>query len=157
MSDEVTSGGQEAPGTRSRMSRPLTEDEVNELIGDNFIAVLATVGGEQPYAIPFIYGYEDRAFYAVMSPGRKIRNIMDNPNVCVTIVQTWDKGKRWRSVVATGKAGWVEGMINMAKALNVIRKQYPGVPVRSGAGIASLKGFHVMRVDVEELTGRGHD
>ena len=96
-------------------------------------------------------------FYAVLSPGRKIRNIEENSSVCVTIVQTEDNARRWRSVVATGRASWVHGLTNLGHALNVIRHQYPGNPVRSAAGLGALKGFHMLRVDVEELTGRAKD
>ncbi len=156
MSDASQAGEQGAP-KRSRMSRPLTDEEVAGVIAGNFVGVLATVGDGEPYAVPIIYGYEERAFYAVLSPGRKVRNIERNPNVCLTIVQTEDMARRWRSVVATGKASWVDGVLNLGRALNVIRKQYPGNPMRSGAGLGALKGFHMLRVDVEEMTGRGHD
>ncbi len=152
---EATGNGEGQPRTRGRTARDLTAQEINDLIGDNFVAILATVSDGQPYAVPFIYGYEDGTFYGVLSPGRKVRNIEQNPNVCVTIVQTEDNARRWRSVVATGKASWVEGVLNLGHALNTIRKQYPGNPVRSAPGLSALKGFHMLRVDVEELTGRG--
>src|SRR5512141_1031699 len=101
---EASTAGQGPAAPKRRTARDLTPDEVNALIADNFTAVLATVADGQPYAVPFIYGYEEGAFYAVLSPGRKVRNIEQNANVCITIVQTWDGAKRWRSVVATGKA-----------------------------------------------------
>ncbi len=154
MSEEKV-GGEEPPRARPRMARDLTPDEVDALIAANFVAILATVGEEQPYAVPFIYGYEKGTFYGVLSPGRKVRNIERNPNVCITIVQTEENARRWRSVVATGKASWVEGVLNLGHALNTIRKQYPGNPVRSAPGLTALKGFHMLRVDVETLTGRG--
>ncbi len=154
MSEEQGTGA-EPPKTRGRTARDLTGDEIDALIADNFVATLATVGDGQPYAVPFIYGYEQGIFYGVLSPGRKVRNIEQNPNVCVTIVQTEDNARRWRSVVATGKASWVEGVLNLGHALNTIRKQYPGNPVRSAPGLSALKGFHMLRVDVETLTGRG--
>jgi nitroimidazol reductase NimA-like FMN-containing flavoprotein (pyridoxamine 5'-phosphate oxidase superfamily) len=154
---EPTGGEEQAQGARSRMARPLTDQEVRELIAGNFIGVLATVGDGQPYAIPLIYGYEEGAFYAVLSPGRKVRNIEANSRVCLTIVQTWDNGKRWRSVLATGTAGWIQDEEQLGPALEAIKRQYPGIPVRSTGGTAALKGYYMLRVDVEEMTGRGHD
>ncbi len=144
-------------GKRSRSARPLTDQEVSGVIARNFVAVLATVADEQPYAVPFIYGFEDNAFYAVVAPGRKVENIRQNPNVCITIVETEDLGKRWKSVVATGPAGFVDDEAELARALDVIRRQYPGMPVRSAGGTAALHGYLMMRVGVQELTGRGHD
>ncbi len=155
MAEAEHTEGQEPPKASRRASRPLTKEEVDAVIGGNFVALLATVADGQPYAVPFIYGYEEGRFYGVLSPGRKVKNIEGNPNVCITIVQTEDNARRWRSVVATGKASWVEGVLNLGHALNTIRKQYPGNPVRSAPGLSALKGFHMLRVDVEELTGRG--
>jgi nitroimidazol reductase NimA-like FMN-containing flavoprotein (pyridoxamine 5'-phosphate oxidase superfamily) len=154
---EPRGGEGQVQQARSRIARPLTDLEVRELIDSNFIAVLATVGDGQPYAIPFIYGYEDGAFFAVLSPGRKVRNIETNARVCVTIVQTWDMGKRWRSVLATGTANWIRDEEQLGPALEAIKRQYPGIPVRSTSGTAVLKGYYMLRVDVEEMTGRGHD
>jgi nitroimidazol reductase NimA-like FMN-containing flavoprotein (pyridoxamine 5'-phosphate oxidase superfamily) len=155
MAESETAG--QGQGRRSRTARELTEEEVLELIASNYVAVLATIGEGQPYAVPLIYGYEGGAFFSVLSPGRKARNIEQNPHVCLTIVQTWDTGKRWRSVVATGTASWVSDEEQLGPALDAIRRQYPGLPVRSSSGTAALKGFYMLRVDVDELTGRGHD
>jgi len=156
MSEAKGTTGEGQPSTR-RAARDLTSEEVQGVIAGNFVATLATVADGQPYAVPFIYGYEPGVFYGVLSPGRKVRNIEQNPNVCITIVQTEDTARRWRSVVATGKASWVEGVLKLGHALNTIRKQYPGNPMRSAPGLTALKGFHMLRVDVDELTGRGHD
>ena len=127
------------------------------VVARNYIAVLSTLGDGQPYAVPFIYGFADRTFFAILSPGRKARNIEANANVCVTIVERQSPGRPWQSVIATGKAGWVEGVLKLGHALNTIRKQYPGNPVRSAPGLSALKGYHVLRVDVEELSGCEQD
>ena len=155
MAEEPHVEATEQPRPGRRASRELSGEEVDAVIAGNFVALLATVDEAQPYAVPFIYGYEPGRFFGVLSPGRKVRNIERNPNVCVTIVQTEDNARRWRSVVATGKASWVEGVLNLGHALNTIRKQYPGNPMRSAPGLSALKGFHMLRVDVETLTGRG--
>lgn len=138
-------------------ARALSSEEALAVVGRNFIGVLSTMGDGQPYAIPFIYGFDDLAFFAILSPGRKARNIESNANVCITIVEQGSAGGEWRSVIATGKASWVEGVLRMGHALNTIRKQYPGNPVRSAPGLAALKGFHVLRVDVDELTGSAQE
>jgi nitroimidazol reductase NimA-like FMN-containing flavoprotein (pyridoxamine 5'-phosphate oxidase superfamily) len=133
--------------------RALGEDEVRQVVARNFIGVLATVGDDQPYAVPFIYGYDDRAFFALLGQGRKVRNMERNPRVCITIVEADEAGKCWRSVLATGRASRVEGLMKLGHALNTIRKQYPGNPMRSAPPLTALKGYYMLRVDVEELTG----
>ena len=152
---ETTSAGGEGQAKRSRTSRPLTDEEVSGLIARNFVAVLATAADGQPYAVPLIYGFQDNAFYAVLSPGRKIRNIEQNPNVCLTVVETAELGKLWKSVVALGTASFVQDEAAVANGLEVIRRQYPGLPVRGG-GTAALQGYAMLRIGVQELTGRGN-
>ncbi len=155
MSDTTSAG--EGQAKRSRASRPLTDQEVSDLVARNFIAVLATAAAAQPYGVPLIYGFQDNAFYAVLSPGRKISNIQENPHVCVTIVETKDVGKLWKSVVAMGTASFVEDDLERARALDVIRRQSPGVPVRGAGGTAPLQqGYLMLRVGVQEMTGRGN-
>lgn len=134
-------------------ARPLADEEVLEVVARNFIAVIATVSDGQPYAVPIIYGYDDDAFFALLAPGRKSRNMEANPRVCLTIVDAGEGEGRWRSVVVTGRASWVEGLVKLGHALNAIRKQYPGNPVRSAPPLTALKGYHMLRVDVDTLAG----
>jgi nitroimidazol reductase NimA-like FMN-containing flavoprotein (pyridoxamine 5'-phosphate oxidase superfamily) len=133
--------------------RALTEDEVRQVVARNFIGVLATVGDDQPYAVPFIYGYDGHAFFALLGQGRKVRNMERNPRICITIVEHDDDASCWRSVLAVGKASRVEGLVKLGHALNAIRKQYPGNPMRSAPPLSALKGYYMLRVDVDELTG----
>lgn len=134
-------------------ARALVDDEVREVVARNFIGVIATVSDGQPYAVPIIYGYDDDAFFALLAPGRKSRNMEANPQVCLTIVDAGEGGQPWRSVVVTGRASWVEGLVKLGHALNAIRKQYPGNPVRSAPPLTALKGYHMLRLDVESLAG----
>ena len=55
--------------------RELSLEECRELIARNYIAVVATVGAGEPYAIPLIYGFENDQFFFVTGAGRKTRNI----------------------------------------------------------------------------------
>ncbi|MBX6362229.1 MAG: pyridoxamine 5'-phosphate oxidase family protein [Gemmatimonadetes bacterium] len=153
----ASDGGAPAERGGRRAARVLTDAEVAAVVARNFCAILSTAAAGQPYAVPLVYGFEDGAFYAVLSPGRKVRNIEANPRVCVTILEVKDLGKRWRSVVATGVASWVEGEDAICRALDVIRRQYPGAPTRGSVGAAGLGENRLLRVTVTELAGRGHD
>lgn len=137
-------------------SRPLTTAETRAIVARNFWGVLSTVGDGQPYAVPIIYGY-DGAFYAVVRDGRKLRNLDENPRACLNVVETTAMAKTWRSALALGRVEWLVDDGAVASALEVIRDQYPGQPTRSGASVAALRaqGFRVMKLVVDELTGRG--
>lgn len=153
----VSDGGNPPESRARRAARPMTEQEVAAVVARNYCAIFATAADGQPYAVPLVYGFESGAFFAVLSPGRKVRNIEENPRVCVTILEVEDMGKRWRSVVATGTASWVEGEEALRSALDVIRRQYPGAPIRSSGGAPALGGYKMLRVAVAELAGRAND
>lgn len=143
-------------GGRRGPARELESDEIGAVVTRNYWAVLSTAGADQPYAVPIIYGY-DGAFYAVLRDGRKIRNMEANPHVCLNVVEVQDMARTWRSVLAVGRAAFVETDEEMRVAIDVIRAQYPGLPTRSGATMEGLRsqGFRVLRMDVMEMTGRG--
>lgn len=129
------------------------------LIGRNYWGVLSTVGVDaQPYAVPIIYGY-DGTFYSVLRDGRKLRNLDANPRACLNVVEVEHMAKTWRSVLAFGQATWIEDDAAMRAAIDVIRTQYPGQPTRSGSGMDALRaqGFRVLRLVVDEMTGRAQE
>jgi nitroimidazol reductase NimA-like FMN-containing flavoprotein (pyridoxamine 5'-phosphate oxidase superfamily) len=146
----------EKAAARGPIPRQLTPDESRALIARNYLATLATVGEGQPYGIPLIYGFEDDQFFFVVGRGRKTRNIDDHPVVCVTICETEDTAKKWRSVLAFGTVTWLQADAAVEHALAVMKKQYPGSSTRSGGGAAALAraGFRVARVSCREITGR---
>lgn len=146
----------EAQGAPRPGSRVLEHEEVRTIVARNFWGVLSTLDPDgQPYGVPIIYGY-DGAFHAVLREGRKVRNMEAHPRVCLNVVEVENGAKAWRSVVITGKVSFVDADEAMQAAIEVMRAQYPGVPTRSGASVAALReqGFRVMRLDVEEMTGR---
>ena len=144
--------------TRARPPAPreLSPAECRELIARNYIAVVATVGYGEPYAIPLIYGFESDKFFFVTGDGRKMRNIAAQPRVCITIVETGEQGKNWRSVLAFGDVSWLTDDGAIEHALAVLRRQYPGQATRSSGGPAALAraGFKVGCVTCQEITGR---
>jgi nitroimidazol reductase NimA-like FMN-containing flavoprotein (pyridoxamine 5'-phosphate oxidase superfamily) len=136
--------------------RDLSPEECRALIARNYIAVVATVGAGEPYAIPLIYGFEDDQFFFVTGDGRKMRNINAQPRVCITIVETGEQGKNWRSVLAFGEVAWLSDDSAIDHALAVLRRQYPGQATRSSGGPAALAraGFKVACVTCREISGR---
>ena len=91
--------------------------------------------------------------------GRKLTNIDANPRVCINVVEIEEMAKRWRSVLAFGTARWIDDDEGMRAAIHVIRAQYPGPPARSGGTTDALRsqGFRVMKLVVDEMTGRAQE
>jgi nitroimidazol reductase NimA-like FMN-containing flavoprotein (pyridoxamine 5'-phosphate oxidase superfamily) len=147
-----------APNTATRPPTPrdLSADECRALIARNYLAVVATVGQSLPYAVPLIYGFENDRFYFVTGNGRKTRNIAEQPAVCITIVETDDHAKRWRSVIVSGAVRWLSDEEEITHALDVMKRQYPAQSTRSSGGAAALAraGFRVACVVCGEVSGR---
>jgi nitroimidazol reductase NimA-like FMN-containing flavoprotein (pyridoxamine 5'-phosphate oxidase superfamily) len=142
--------------TRPPTPRELTAEECRALIARNYLAVVATVGEERPYAVPLIYGFENDRFYFVTGEGRKTRNIAKQPEVCITIVETDDHAKKWRSVIVSGAVSWLTDEDEITHALAVMKSQYPAQSTRSSGGAAALTraGFRVACIASSEISGR---
>ncbi len=136
--------------------RELTAEECRALIARNYLAVVATVGAGRPYATPLIYGFADNRFYFVTGAGRKTRNIDEQPGVCITIVETEEHAKKWRSVIAQGEVTWLTDEDAVTEGLAVMRRQYPARSTRSSEGAAALAraGFRMGCIECRELSGR---
>ena len=146
-------------GGRRGAARVLEADEIATIVARNYWGVLSTVGPDgQPYAVPIIYGY-DGAFYSVVRDGRKLQNIDANPRVCLNVVEVEHMAKTWRSVLAFGTAEWIESGDGMRAAIEVIGAQYPGPGTRADRSVDGLQaqGFRVMKLVVEEMTGRAQE
>jgi nitroimidazol reductase NimA-like FMN-containing flavoprotein (pyridoxamine 5'-phosphate oxidase superfamily) len=141
---------------RPAAPRRLSPEECRALIARNYLAVVATVGDGEPYAIPLIYGCEGDRFYFVTGAGRKTRNIEAQPVVCITIVETAEHAKKWQSVIASGAVVWVTEEEAVNHALAVMKRQYPARSERSsgGAGALARAGFRLGQVTLREVSGR---
>jgi nitroimidazol reductase NimA-like FMN-containing flavoprotein (pyridoxamine 5'-phosphate oxidase superfamily) len=142
--------------TRPAAPRQLNAEECRALIERNYLAVVATVGNGEPYATPLIYGFQEDRFFFVTAEGRKTRNIETQPLVCITIVETEEHARKWRSVLAFGAVSWLHNEEDVDHALAVMKRQYPGASARSSGGAASLAraGFRMGQVVAREISGR---
>ncbi|MEX2283264.1 MAG: pyridoxamine 5'-phosphate oxidase family protein [Gemmatimonadota bacterium] len=136
-----------------RTVRELSRSEIDQLIQRNCWGVLSLAQGNEPYAVPVIYGYDGDAFVFANGPGRKVDIIDANPRVCLVITEVEEAGKRWRSVLVRGMVEWIDDVTGKLSAFNTLRKQVPasGTRVRDGAKLASAR---VARLRADEITGR---
>lgn len=142
-------------GGGSRRARTLSAEEIDVFLRAGFWGVLALAVDHEPYGVPIIYGYDDdRTFYIANGPGKKISMIEQNPQITLTVVEVAEYGKRWRSVIARGRADIVEDLTTKMHAFNTLRKQVAtgGTPrLRDATKLATAK---VIRLEPTEITGR---
>ncbi len=115
-----------------------------------------------PYIVPMCFGHEDGAIYLHSAKeGRKIDILKKNPSVCFEFdtdceVKRADKpcsfSMKYRSVMGSGEASFVEGLDEKKKALAVIMNHYD----QGGFDFPdeSLGTIVVIRIDIREITGK---
>jgi nitroimidazol reductase NimA-like FMN-containing flavoprotein (pyridoxamine 5'-phosphate oxidase superfamily) len=117
-----------------------------------------------PYVVPMNFGYNEGYIYLHSSKqGRKIGILKSSPNVCLSF--STDHQLRWqnedvacsysmrfRSVIAFGKAKFVEDLDCKRSALEIIMKQYSQRQFRFNE--PAVKDVAVIQVVIEKIEGR---
>jgi len=148
-----------------RKDREITDrNEMEAVLQAAPVCRLAMVDGDEPYVVPLCFGYESGSFFFHSAlEGRKIDILRKNPRVCIEADSTGgairDKnpcswGMWYASVICTGRAFFVERDGEKSDGLNCILRHYGEGPHPFGAG--ALAGVCVIRVDVEQMTGKKH-
>jgi len=116
------------------MSLEISE-AVRQFILAHAVARLATCGQDgQPHVIPFCYAFDGRHFYFVVDekpkrqtgqPLKRIRNMLENPQVALVIDDYLDDWTRLAYVLVQGTAALVEAEAEYATALALLRERYP--------------------------------
>lgn len=151
--DAGAAGGRTS-GSGRFASREMEEDEVREHLRRNWWGDLATVGDGRPYAVPVVYGWDGDHFWIASRDGTKVRNIEENPDVCLIVVEVQDDGGWWGSVMVKGRADVVSGLSPHLAALRALRKQR-GIPGKATPKDAmQFARAKVIRIDPTEITGR---
>lgn len=128
------------------------------------IAMIDTEG--KPYVIPMNYGYRDDVFYFHgAKKGKKADALRMNAEVCISISTdhelryvneevacSWSM--RYRSVIAYGKAEFVEEPEEKTRCLDIIMAQY----TERGFSYSdpAVRDVMVFRVRVEKMEGRSY-
>ena len=139
--------------------------EIEELLMKQKVCHFAMCDGAFPYVLPTTYGYADGHLYIHSSKqGRKIEVLKENNRVCFTVdtghelvqgpLDTSCKSTiKFKSVVGTGRAVFVEDPEEKRKAMNAIMAQMFGKAdfKYSEEGVRDMA---VIRLDIESMTGK---
>ncbi|MGH7540589.1 MAG: pyridoxamine 5'-phosphate oxidase family protein [Gemmatimonadota bacterium] len=135
-------------------ARELAPHEIDELLRRGWWGTLATSADGEPYGVPVVYGYDGERFYIASAPGKKIRNIEANANVCLTVVETDGGPGDWASVLVLGHAELVRGIRGHLDAVRALRAQVGRrgeVTMEDAKRLARAK---VIAIVPREVTGR---
>ena len=116
------------------MSREISP-AVERFILSHAVARLATADKNgQPHVIPFCYAFDGGHFYFVVDekpkrqtgkPLKRIRNMLENPQVSLVIDDYNDDWTQLAYVLVTGSAQLVEDESEYDAALTLLRGRYP--------------------------------
>lgn len=80
----------------------MTRQESLDLLAHTRFGRLACAQGNQPYVVPFYFGYDDDYLYSFSTVGQKIEWMRANPMVCVEIDEVMS-ARHWVSVIVVGR------------------------------------------------------
>lgn len=119
----------------------MSPDEARQFLQHQNWGMRFTVGGGEPYTVPVSFRFDGFYLYVATGPGRKARNVDENPAVCLTVADVQD-GNKWKSVVVSGQAEWLDDAGAKLRALNVLRRdRIPGALLMLGGALALLAFF----------------
>ncbi len=137
--------------------------EIEAILRKAEVCRLAMTDGALPYIVPLNFGYRDgKLYFHTGQAGRKIDTLKKNPMVCFEVDIDAELipadvacgyGMRYRSVVGTGRAEFVEDPAGKREALDIIMAHY-------SMGEAweyrerSFERTCVIRVSIDSITGR---
>jgi nitroimidazol reductase NimA-like FMN-containing flavoprotein (pyridoxamine 5'-phosphate oxidase superfamily) len=143
---EYVPPGSISPGT-------MEAGEIERFLRSHHWGVLCTVGGGQPYGVPVSYGFDGRSVFIATGPGRKTTNLAASRAVCLTIADVED-GDRWRCVVVSGEAEWLESVVDRMAAVWTLAGRM-GRRIRlDRTEWNRLAAARLLRIDPVEITGR---
>ena len=151
----------------NKKEREITEQNVlAEILRQGKYAVISMCRDNEPYIVALSYGYDENknALFFHCSPnGLKLDFIIQNPNVCATVIE--DRGYKmgdcshaYRSVVFWGKMHIIKDLQEKKHALNVLVNHLEDDPDKVKE--RSLKSDDVygdvgiLRLDITEMTGK---
>ena len=150
-----------------RKDREITDaDEMRAIVEKCAVMRLAIFDAEHPYIVPvnFAFQYERGAFtfyFHSADGGKKISLIRANPNVCLELDTAHELtagatpcayGYNYQSVIAAGRAVFVESLSEKRAALELLLKQQTKKDFQLPE--EAVRAVAVCRIDITEMTAK---
>ena len=136
--------------------------EIESIINKSPVCRIALSESGQTYVIPVCFGYNDKHLYFhSANAGKKIDMIKKNNNICfefdiyeglITNGNPCDWDVRYKSVIGSGKAHFIEGSQEKINALNIILRHYSDELFAFPEN--SIRNVTVIKIEIEEITGK---
>jgi uncharacterized protein len=146
-------------------SKRLIQDQqqIEEILSKARFLCLALADADTPYIVPIAFGYKENTIYLHSSQkGKKIEIIKKNPIVCFeTDVESeiipadgiCNYNVRYKSVIGSGKAYFVEDYNEKVKGLTVLSEHY-GKKKPYEFEEWKVNRLCVIKIEIERITGK---
>jgi nitroimidazol reductase NimA-like FMN-containing flavoprotein (pyridoxamine 5'-phosphate oxidase superfamily) len=138
-------------------------EQIEEILSKAKFLRLALSDAEIPYVVPISFGYKENAIYIHSSQkGKKIDILKRNPRVCFeadfeTEVMTADDpcryNVRYRSVIGSGQARFLEDYSEKVDGLTVLSEHY-GKKGPFEFEEWKVNRLCVIKIEIEKITGK---
>ena len=134
---------------------------IEDIIRKTKVIFVGMSVNDQPYVLPFNFGYKDRTFYIHGDPvGKKIDFLKTNNKVCISLeidselyvrheTMACSYSMTYTSVVANGTAEFITDFDEKVEALNHVMHQYTNKEFSFGK--PSVDSVAVIRIKCEEI------
>ncbi|MFH1103068.1 MAG: pyridoxamine 5'-phosphate oxidase family protein [Pseudomonadota bacterium] len=147
---------------RRKEKEILNKEEIESIIRKSAVCRLAMAEKETPYVVPLCFGYDQNTlFFHSATEGKKLDILRKNNSVCVEFdtdheILKNEKACRWgmryASVIAFGKASFVEHPDEKRKAMDLIMRQYSDAAFHYSD--EDLGKISIIRVTLDLMTGK---
>jgi len=135
---------------------------MEDILSRATVCRLALCEDNRPYVVPLCFGYKDNALYFhCAEQGKKLDILRKNNNVCFEVDidhetikadQACEWGMKYKSVIGSGKAVFVEDAESKRKALDIIMQNYSEGAFEYSE--EAVKKTVVIKVEIESMTGK---
>ena len=137
--------------------------EIDDIINKTKVIFVGMSVNNEPYVLPFNFGYKDRTFYIHGAPeGKKIDYLKTNSRVCISLetdsklhvrheTMACSYSMTYESIVAYGKAEFIEDYDEKIQAMNIVMNKYTNKDFKYSK--PSIDGIAVIKIVCDEITG----
>lgn len=136
--------------------------EIDKILRKATVCRLGLVDGAIPYIVPLSFGYDGNTLYFHSAcEGKKVDLLRRNAVVCFEFDVDADPVRsetscgwtmRYRSVIGSGTASFVEDLVGKSEALKIIMRQYTEGPYEFPEEM--LRKIAVIKVAIGEISGK---
>ncbi len=136
--------------------------EIESIISRSDICRIALSENNSPYIVPMCFGYRNNCLYFhSASDGKKIDIIKKKNRVCfefdfygglIRSKNPCDWDMKYRSVVGSGRAVFIEDPVEKITALNIITEHYLSDVHEYQKN--SVDNLTIIKVEIESITGK---